>query len=278
VAVTPLQRTGPPASPTESMSRMDAASVRGRQLRGVGWFVGIVLVVAAIAVPIGIAPAAVPFVLALPPAGIAIVLAWREGRGALGRLLRSATIRPARRRWYLVLAIPVAWAFGTVAIAVVLGQPTAGLFDRVFPAVLIIPLVVLLPALTEELAWRGYVLPRLLEVMSPLRASLLLAVPWTLIHVPLFLPGQFNGTVALWAMPVSIFAYSIVLTWIFVRTGGSVLMTTLVHAGLNGVAPIMGGVEPESSWAIRNLLAAGIAIAIVALGGFRGTMAPRRRP
>jgi uncharacterized protein len=266
------------ASPANNQLRMDAASARGRQLRGVGWFVGVVLVVAAIAVPIGIAPAAVPFVLALPPAGIALVLAWREGRGALGRLLRSATIRPARRRWYLVLAIPVGWSVGTVAIAVALGQPTAGLFDRVFPAILIIPLVVLLPALTEELAWRGYVLPRLLEVMSPLRASLLLAVPWTLIHVPLFLPGQFNGTVALWALPLSIFAYSVVLTWVFVRTGGSVLMTTLVHAGLNGVAPIMAGVQPETSWAIRNLLAAGIAIGIVAFGGFRGTIAPRWRP
>ena len=75
--------------------------------------------------------------------------------------------------------IPVAWSLGTVVVAVALGEPTAGLFDAVFPAVLIIPLVVLLPAVTEELAWRGFALPRLLTAMSPLAAALVLAIPWT---------------------------------------------------------------------------------------------------
>jgi hypothetical protein len=46
-------------------------------------------------------------------------------------------------------------------------------------------------------------------------------------------------------------------------------MTALFHAGLNGVAPLMAGVDGDTSWVIRNLLAAGIAVAIVALGGFR---------
>jgi len=86
----------------------------------------------------------------------------------------------------------------TVVIAVILGEPIAGLFDALFPAVLIIPLVVLLPAFTEELAWRGFALPRLMSVMSPLNAALVLAIPWTLIHVVLFLPGQWYENLALW--------------------------------------------------------------------------------
>ena len=96
-----------------------------------------------------------------------------------------------------------------------------GLFDSLFPAVVIIPLVVLLPAFTEELAWRGFALSRLLSAMSPLRAALVLAVPWTVIHVFLFLPGQWYGDLAIWPMVVSIFSYSILLTWIFVGTGGA---------------------------------------------------------
>ncbi len=66
---------------------------------------------------------------------------------------------------------------------------------------------------------------------------------------------------------MSIFSYSILLTWIFIGTGGSVLMTALFHAALNGVAPIMAGVDPDNAWVIRNVLAAGIAVALVALGG-----------
>ena len=240
-----------------------------RQLASVACFVGLSLGLAAVAIVARTPPAAVPFVLALGPAVIAAGIAWREGNGALRTLVHSLTIRPADRRWYLVLAIPVLWSLGTVAVAVGLGEPVAGLFATVFPAILIIPLVVLLPAFTEEFAWRGFALPRLMSAMSPLAAALVLAIPWTLIHVFLFLPGQWYGELAVWPMVLSIFSYSILLTWIFVGTGGSVLMTALFHAALNGVAPIMAGVDADRSWIIRNLLAVGIAVAVVALGGLR---------
>ena len=142
------------------------------QVASAAWLSGLSLALTVIAFVAGAPPAIVPFILALGPAVIAIVLAWREGHGALRQLLRSLTILPARKRWYLALAIPVLWAFATVGVGVVLGAPTAGLFDRAFPAVLIIFLVVLLPALAEELAWRGFVLPRLMSAMSPLQAAL----------------------------------------------------------------------------------------------------------
>jgi membrane protease YdiL (CAAX protease family) len=240
-----------------------------RQLWSAAWFIGLSLALAVLAVVVGAPAALVPFVLALGPAVIAVALAWREGDGALRRLGHSLTIRPAQARWYLVLLIPVAWALGTVAIAVALGEPTADLFGTLFPAMLIIPLVVLLPAVAEELAWRGFALPRLLTAMSPLQAALVIAVPWTLLHVVLFLPGQWYEDLALWPLVVSIVSYSILLTWVYVRTGGSVLMTALFHAGLNAMAPLMAGLDPDTSWVIRNLLAGAIALAVVALGGLR---------
>jgi uncharacterized protein len=240
-----------------------------RDLVRVAWFVGLSLSLATAAVVVGASPALIPFVLAVGPALIALTLAWREGHGAVRRLVHSLTIRPEDRRWYLVIAIPVGWALATVAVTVALGEPVDGLFDALFPAILIIPLVVIVPAFIEELAWRGFALPRLLTSMSPLAASLLLAVPWVAMHLVLFLPGQWYADLALWPMVVSIVSYSILLTWIYVGTGGSVLMTGLFHAALNGVAPIMAGIDPDTSWAVRNLLAAGLAIAVVALGGLR---------
>jgi CAAX protease family protein len=244
------------------------------QLLGVAVFLGLSLTLAAIAFVAGTPPALMPFVLVVGPTIIAIAVAWREGRGAVRRMLRSLTIRPDRGRWYLVLLIPVIWALATVGIAVILGQPTAGLFDKLVPAILIVPLVVLLPAFMEELAWRGFVLPRLMSVMSPLQAALVLAIPWTVIHVILFLPGQQYDILAIWPMVLSIFAYSILLTWVYVGTGGSVLLTALLHAGLNGVAPVMAGVDADASWAIRNILAALIAVGVIALGGFGSRTSP----
>jgi uncharacterized protein len=237
------------------------------QVLSVAAFFALSLALAAFAYIAALPPALMPFALAAGPTVIAIALAMREG--AARRLFRSLTIRPRRAIWYLALIVPLVWAFATVGIAVVLGQPTIGLFDKVFPAIVIVPLVVLLPAFIEELAWRGFVMPRLMSVMSPLKAALLLAVPWTLVHVILFLPGQQYDFLAIWPMVLSIFAYSVILTWIYIGTGGSVLMTALVHALLNGLAPLMAGFDNDLSWAIRNILAAGIAIGLVAIGGFR---------
>ena len=239
------------------------------QLTSVAWFAGLSLALALAAFAAGTPAPMLPFILAIGPMVIALAIAWREGGGAIRVLLHSLTIRPADRRWYLVLLVPVLWSLATVAVAVGLGEPVDGLFASAFPAVLIIPLVVLLPSFTEELAWRGFALPRLMSAMSPLRAALVLAIPWTLIHVFLYVPGQFNGDLSVWPMVVSIFSYSIVLTWVFVGTGGSVLMTALFHAALNGVAPIMAGVDPDDAWIIRNVLAAVIAVAVIALGGLR---------
>src|SRR4051794_30984269 len=238
--------------------------------------VGHVLVFAALSVALaaaatygGVAPALVPFVMAFGPTVFALGLAWREGGGAARRLLRTAISRPGRRAWYAIVALPFAWALGVVGVALALGDPATGVFDKIFPAIVIVPLIVLLPAFAEEIAWRGYAVNRLLASMSPLAAALLLGAPWALIHVFLQLPGQMNAGLEVWPTLVSLMAYSVILTGIYVASGGSVLLTALVHAGLNGVAPLMAGLETDRTWIIRAVLAAVIAVAFVAAGALR---------
>jgi membrane protease YdiL (CAAX protease family) len=143
------------------------------------------------------------------------------------------------------------------------------MFDEVFPAVLIVPLVVVLPAFAEEIGWRGYALPRTLTAMSPLRAAIVLGIPWALIHVPLYWPGQMNGGSSVWSMATQIVSYSVVLTWIYVGTGGSVLMTGLFHALANGLVPLTNGLDPYVVWDIRGVVFPIVAVLIVGLGGFR---------
>jgi membrane protease YdiL (CAAX protease family) len=255
-------------SPVASQEAATAPS-EPTQVITVAWFVGLSLSLALVSSLAGAPAAVLPFILALGPTVIALALAWREGHGALGRLRHSLVLRPPRRHWYLILGLPVVWALATVGVAVLLGAPTADLFDAVFPNVAIIFLVVLVPAFAEEVAWRGFAVPRLMTVMSPLKAAVVIAIPWTLIHVGLFLPGQSNGELLLWPLGLSIVSYSVILTWLFVRTGGSILMVALVHAGLNAMSPVMAGVDPNDQWIIRNVLAGVIALAVVGLGGFR---------
>jgi membrane protease YdiL (CAAX protease family) len=257
-------------------------------VRGAAWFVGITLALAALAavavIGSGAEPTLLAFALALPPVFIATGLAWHEGNGAVGRLFRQLTVRPANPAWWLVLLIPPASFLAVDAVAVALGASSAGMFDDVFPAVLIVPLVVVLPAFAEEIGWRGYALPRTLTAISPLRAAIVLGIPWSLIHVPLYWPGQVNGGSAVWSMFTQVISYSVVLTWIYVGTGGSVLVTGLFHMLLNGLVPLTNGFDPYLVWDIRGVVFPIVAILVVALGGFRrlgtstATPLPRAMP
>jgi membrane protease YdiL (CAAX protease family) len=197
----------------------------------------------------------------------------------LRRLLGSVVKRPADARWYLVLLLPVIGSLAVVPVAAFLGLPTAGLFGNLTATALIIPFVVLLPAVAEEIGWRGFILSRVLPRFSPLAVGLLIAVPWSLMHLGLYLPGQPYDGSAVWPSIVTVIALSVIGTWIFVRTDGSVLMTSLFHAGFNAATPFTWSVDPDAAWAIRPVIFALIAFAVVLFGGLRApslTDAPAR--
>lgn len=247
-------------------------------LMSVGWFVALSLGLAGFgAVLTASVPSLVPFLLALGPAMIAFAIAWSEGDGALGRLVRLLWRWPEPRTWYLLIALPVAWAMATVVVGVAIGRSNGELFTDLMPSALIVPLVVLIPAFAEEIAWRGFATPRLMTAISPLQAALVLAAPWVVMHLVLMLPGGINAGLAVWATVVSLIAYAVVLTWAFVGSGGSVLLVALLHAGFNGVVPLMRGIDGDTSWAIRAILAAVIAFGIVTLAGYRGAAASADR-
>ena len=249
-----------------------------RGLVSLAVFVGVSLLLAAIAFLPAMPTDLAPFVLALGPVVIAVAIALWEGNDALSRLLRMLTKIPDNVLWFLAIAVPVAWALTVLIVAIFAGAPVEGLFDGVGLQSLLVLLVVLVPAFAEELAWRGFAVPRLLPFMSPLAAALVLAVPWTILHLPLMLvPGGVNEELAVFPGVLALFSYSVILTWIFVGSGGSVLLVALVHAGLNGVVPIFQNLDTEQAWLLRALVAAVIAILVIVFGGVhRRTPVPRQ--
>lgn len=85
--------------------------------------------------------------------------------------------------------------------------------------------------LTEETAWRGFALPRLQSRYSALNASLILGVLWGLWHIPLwFIPGSFQSTLPFAGFLLATIAMSVITTWIFNHTHGSVLLAGILHA------------------------------------------------
>jgi len=84
--------------------------------------------------------------------------------------------------------------------------------------------------LSEEFGWRGYALPRLQARWDALTSSIFLGVIWAVWHIPLWFmppePRQFSfflwsGLIILW---------SVLFTWVFNNTNGSILGAVLFHS------------------------------------------------
>ena len=84
----------------------------------------------------------------------------------------------------------------------------------------------------EELAWRGSALPQLQSKYNALVSSVILSVPFTLFHLPLFFDPAMNmGPFTSFA--IRAVALTILFTWIYNNTRGSVLLAYFMHAAFN---------------------------------------------
>jgi membrane protease YdiL (CAAX protease family) len=171
------------------------------------------------------------------PSLLAIVLtAIVLGRGALRKLLGRLLIWRVDPRWYLVVILgPVALAIGMVALNTFVGGPALSLSTPLLGVAFFLAFSIFPgSALGEEIGWRGYALPRLQSRMNALSASLIIGVIWALWHLPLWLTGEPGRTPGLYAaFVVSTIALSVILTWVYNSTGGSLLMVVLLHATFN---------------------------------------------
>lgn len=96
----------------------------------------------------------------------------------------------------------------------------------------------------EEIGWRGYALPRMSHHFGLAGASVLLGVVWALWHLPhfLFFPqaDTYGQSFPVWLLQVT--AISVALAWLYWRTGGSLLLVMLMHAGVNNTNWVPSGV------------------------------------
>jgi uncharacterized protein len=123
--------------------------------------------------------------------------------------------------------------------------------------------VVALLIIGEEVGWRGFLLPYLLERHSPATSSLIVGIIWAVWHLPNFLIPSFPH----YGLPFSAFvlmtiAFSMLFTWFHIRTNGSLVIAVIFHAALNLFS--LGGVEPSREYWLKAVVYS--VIAIVAYG------------
>ena len=184
------------------------------------------------------------------PAIVALwIMARTEGRGALRSLADRLLKWDVAVRWYV-------FALGFMIAIKLLAAVAHRAAFGVWPAFGEIPVYLMLGAAIlstpvqagEEIGWRGYALPRLASHVGLPVASIILGVIWAVWHLPLFyLPrtgsnGQSFLLYSLYVTPISV-----VMAWLYLRTGGSLLLVMLLHGAVNNTRNIVPAGIPSAA-------------------------------
>jgi len=180
------------------------------------------------------------------PSFAALILAVAMGRGQLRRLLDGFSIERVSVKWAAVaLLLPLAMIVVAITISVgVFGAAVPGIAGGLVGVVAVefARVLFLGGPLEEELGWRGFALPRLQAGLSAFGASVLLGAIWGVWHVPLYFvlgTGQHEtarsagAAFAIGAFVVWTIGLSILFTWLFNQTRGSLIVAMLFHAAVN---------------------------------------------
>ena len=195
--------------------------------------------------PFGIPNGSVIFVSAAwvflgPTLAAFIMTGATEGRAGIRRLLHRYALWRVGLRWYLfvLIGIPVILVLSVIVLPGALASfqglapldplPLLGIFVYIF---------FLGGPLSEEPGWRGFALPRLQSLHGPLVGSLILGIFWGLWHLPLFwTPWNTLTTFNVVVFVLATICLSIIYTWVFNHTKGSLLIVILLHASFNMTA------------------------------------------
>jgi membrane protease YdiL (CAAX protease family) len=209
------------------------------------------------------------YVAASVPGLVGLLLtAYYDGRQGMRRLLARLIPWRVGLHWYLIVLIGfplLGLLAGRIAGLFSASQGRASHWGQFYYQLL--PTLMTDPGpLGEELGWRGFALPRLLERWSPLTASLLLGVIWGLWHLPIFfIPGLPQSRLSFAVFLLGTISLCIIDTWIFLRTDGNLVPMILVHLMSNycNVAleisfPVF--VAAEVAWAVIILISGGLTV------------------
>lgn len=185
-------------------------------------------------------PGGVGFILGLlgtlVPSTVAVVLVGKlHGKAGVRRLFARLLMGRVGLRWYVALAVVPLLGLLALGLSVLMGGTTDGINTTVVAVVVGLAFSIFPgSALGEELGWRGFVLPGLQAKHSALGASLLIGPVWGLWHLPLWLTGRESHPIYLFPVFVaSVICLSVLCTWMYNNTGGSLLLIVLLHGTAN---------------------------------------------
>lgn len=188
----------------------------------------------------------VPVLLVLLPTLVCIPLVFfTEGSNGIRQLFTS--VHGAWPRIAIGAGVGALLRVAVLIVGIVLGTSIQA--DLSAPGTAFVILATIPLAWFEELGWRRFALDRLLKSRSPMEASLLLGFPWALVHLVVILPGMMSVGAPAIPQTIVLVALSVILTWVYRHSGGSLLAVTLLHGIQNGLVVLNRGLGiADATW------------------------------
>ena len=214
-------------------------------------------------------------VIALTPYGPTIagfvMAAMTEGKLGVKALWGRFWNRNISFKWLLVILLfsPVLRLIANLVSRTLDGQTYPFLTYPNQPWMFIPPFIantLINGGMSEEFGWRGYVLPRFQARWNALISSIVLGAIWASWHIPLwFVPGDTHNQRNFWEWAGFLILFSILMTWIFNNTKGSVLAAILFHGMANSVGDLIWCCG-SSVWPFYGLELAAVILIVIIFG------------
>ncbi|WP_432988179.1 CPBP family intramembrane glutamic endopeptidase [Dactylosporangium sp. CA-233914] len=216
-----------------------------------------------------------------------VVTVLTEGREGLRRWSRRLIRWRVGWKWYalVLLAVPAGILLATCALPGAWGhiaRPSAAIVVAYVPVLL---MQIVTTAMAEEPGWRDFALPRLQSRFGALAGTVVLGVLWGCWHLPLFLTEWGGWPDVWWVSPIEFVAccvpLSLVMTWVFNRTGESLPVVMVLHAGINTTYSLIWSEVFPTLNPVRDTphatLIGSTAVALILIAATRGRLGLKTR-
>jgi membrane protease YdiL (CAAX protease family) len=173
-----------------------------------------------------------------PQVGVLLIMLAPMAGALLARFAGPAVIRWGRPSWWMIAGlIPVATVFGAYALGSALGLDVAsyGILGKALQLSPILIVISSIPALGEEIGWRGFLWPLIRRRASFGVSALVVGAVWWTYHAPLIILGWYGSLSGLPAFTVAIAGITL-FTGVLADRSRAVWPSTIAHGAWNALA------------------------------------------
>ncbi|MBK9290860.1 MAG: CPBP family intramembrane metalloprotease [Bacteroidetes bacterium] len=171
-----------------------------------------------------------------------------KGKSGLWSILQSFRFNASLSAWGLAVIFPFVWQFISFVLFGALfnnngiGKVELSNFSNLF-SLHILWLLTTGP-LSEELGWRGFFLPKLLNKYSFLKSNVILGLIWSFWHLPIMYQKWLTIPLSGVYFFVGVICFAFIIGIIYIISNGNLFLCILSHWAINATQEMFGSIFP----------------------------------